>query len=342
MRKLATIRTIREIKPIFNADKIETAHVDGWACVVAKGQYTVGQNVIYFEIDSMLPLWREEFTETRKFGVKTVDGKEYHRLKTIKLRNQISQGFLLPFDEKNMPLIDDLTDFFEVIKYELPDNIKILPSNAKGPFPGFIPKTDVERAQNIDFTELVGEFFYVEEKMDGSSCTVYKKDGVIGICSRNMELKMEEAGHFGKAAQPVIEFLKKCRVDNIAIQGEVCGPGIQKNIHGLKDYVMFVFDVYDIKKGRYFTGAELASFLINNIEAGALVHVLPFDVIEIQIGDTVCKLRERYNQPIDKYNVLQVLRKTATKTEGFVFKNRHDAAKRFKIVRDDYLLSDKD
>lgn len=342
MRKLATIRTIREIKPILDADKIETAHVDGWACVVAKGQYNPGQKVVYFEIDSMLPLWREEFTEARKFGVKVVNGKEYHRLKTIKLRKQISQGFLLPFDEKNMPLIDDLTDFFEVIKYELPDNVKMLPTNAKGPFPGFIPKTDLERYQNVDFTQLAGEVFFVEEKMDGSSCTVYKKDGVIGICSRNLELKIEEAGHFGKAAQPVIEFLKRCPVDNIAIQGEVCGPGIQKNIHGLKDYVMFVFDIYDIKEGKYFTVEEAATFLINNIEAGSLHHSLPFETVKIQAENAFFKLCEMFNGPIHNYNVFQRIRKTATKTEGFVFKNRYNPAKRFKIVRDDYLLSDKD
>lgn len=46
-RKLAHIETIAEIKPIKGADKIELAYVLGWQCVVKKGEFKVGDKIIY-------------------------------------------------------------------------------------------------------------------------------------------------------------------------------------------------------------------------------------------------------------------------------------------------------
>ena len=51
-RKLATIRKVNEIKPIEGADMIELAIVDGWQCVVKKGEFKPGDLGVYFEIDS--------------------------------------------------------------------------------------------------------------------------------------------------------------------------------------------------------------------------------------------------------------------------------------------------
>ena len=85
-RKLAHIETIAEIKPIKGADKIELAYVLGWQCVVKKGEFKVGDKIIYVEVDSVMPERPEfEFLRDRKF-----------KIKTIKLKGQISQGLVLP------------------------------------------------------------------------------------------------------------------------------------------------------------------------------------------------------------------------------------------------------
>jgi len=55
-RKLVTIRTVSEIKPIPGADRIEIAVVDGWDCVVNTGKFSTGDRCVYFEIDSFLPM----------------------------------------------------------------------------------------------------------------------------------------------------------------------------------------------------------------------------------------------------------------------------------------------
>jgi RNA ligase (TIGR02306 family) len=94
-RKLATIRKIDEIKQIEGADNIELAIVDGWSVVVAKDQnYFVGELVVYCEIDSFLPI-REEFEFLRKSSYTKMLDQEGFRLKTIRLRGQLSQALLL-------------------------------------------------------------------------------------------------------------------------------------------------------------------------------------------------------------------------------------------------------
>lgn len=86
MRKLATIREISNIRPIEGADKIVVAQVDGWECVVQKDEFQIGQHIVYVEVDSVVPKRPEfEFLRPRKF-----------RVRTIKLRGQVSQGLVLP------------------------------------------------------------------------------------------------------------------------------------------------------------------------------------------------------------------------------------------------------
>ena len=97
MRRLATVRKIDEINPIENADAIEVATVGGWKIVVKKGEFQVGQLAVYFEIDSWIP------HELAPFLSKGQEPREYEgvkgeRLRTIKLRGQISQGLLLPLE----------------------------------------------------------------------------------------------------------------------------------------------------------------------------------------------------------------------------------------------------
>ena len=47
---------------------------------------------------------------------------------------------------------------------------------------------------------------------------------------------------------------------NFAIQGEICGEGIQKNRLGVKEHDLFVFDVFDIDMHRYLDYAEFLNF----------------------------------------------------------------------------------
>lgn len=183
MRKLASIQRISNIRPIPGADKIEVADVLGWSVVVGKGEFQVGDLAVYFEIDSFLSADNPAFASFEDRFI-TWNGKRGMRLKTIRLRKQISQGLLMPIGKfpvlgppvRNGVEGEDVTDLLKIEKWEPAEEAS---SNSGGgssmPFPHFIFKTDQERVQNMmgRLPSLVDHTFEVSIKLDGSSMTVY-------------------------------------------------------------------------------------------------------------------------------------------------------------------------
>ena len=100
-RALAYVVEINDIIPIKDADKIETAVIKGWKVVVKKDQFKPGDKAIYFEIDSFLPI-KPEFEFLRSSSYRKLGELEGFRLKTIKLRKQISQGLIISFSDLNI------------------------------------------------------------------------------------------------------------------------------------------------------------------------------------------------------------------------------------------------
>jgi RNA ligase (TIGR02306 family) len=221
-RKLASIQKIASIRPIEGADAIEVARINNWDVVVKKNEFKEGELCVYFEIDSFLPI-REEFEFLRKSSFKKMGDQEGFRLKTIRLRGQVSQGLVVPIgilngeeemqigiseqphgDQLQVGPYDnalvieegvDVTELLAVQKYEPPIPAE-LSGKVKGYFPSFIRKTDEERVQNLvkEYAEWKEQDldFYVTEKLDGSSATYYYNNGVFGVCSRNLELAEPE------------------------------------------------------------------------------------------------------------------------------------------------------
>jgi len=217
-RKLASIRKISDIQPIEGADLIELAVVDGWKVVVGKEVgHKVGDFVIYCEVDSFLPI-REEFEFLRKSSYRKMIDQEGFRLRTAKMRGQVSQGLIIPLsileggeeDEKlgylqtpDGPIYQlgpyegslvieegaDVTAMLKITKWDPPMPAE-LSGVAKGNFPSFIPKTDEERVQNLakNYDKMKEQKYYVTEKLDGTSSTFYIYDGEFGVCSRNLDL----------------------------------------------------------------------------------------------------------------------------------------------------------
>lgn len=226
LRKLVTIRQIGKILPIPNADAIEEVQVDGWSVVSQKGIHSVGDLVLYFEIDSFLPESDPRFASFMKFGTQTFEGVVGHRLKTKRLRGVYSQGIIIPlneFPEVVKPLMvllagstdtfydkeidnfnadKDIAELIGVVKYEKPEPANGYQGDAKGTFPSFLRKSDQERIQNL-YHKVQGsdEVFAPTLKMDGSSVTVFYvdvkyvngMDDIVGYCSRNQLLKIPDS-----------------------------------------------------------------------------------------------------------------------------------------------------
>lgn len=253
-RKLASVVKIADIQPIPGADAIVVATVKGWKVVVKVNEYKVGDLAVYYEIDSFLPI-RPQFEFLRKSSYKRMGSSEGFRLKTIRLRGQISQGLLTPIPEgiSNPREGDDLTEALDIVKYEPPIPAQ-LAGKIKGTFPSFIPKTDEIRIQNFE-SEVgfspVGERAYVTEKLDGTSFTCYFNNGVFGVCGRNWELSETSDNSLWRMAN-VLQLKEKMTKHgkNIALQGELIGAGINGNLYGLSDHKLYFFTGYDIDKGR--------------------------------------------------------------------------------------------
>ncbi|OGI07719.1 MAG: RNA ligase [Candidatus Melainabacteria bacterium RIFCSPLOWO2_12_FULL_35_11] len=335
MRKLARIEEITSINLIPGADSIELATVKGWNVVIKKDEFKIGDKCVYFEIDSFLPV-KPEFEFLRKSSYKRLgDGTEGFRLKTIKFRGQISQGLALPVHilgkkQNDFKLGDDISEELGVIKYEPPSPAS-LAGEAKGPYLSLFPKTDEERIQNL--TECYETWkdldFYVTEKLDGTSITIYLNNGDFGICTRNFELKEDKNITYWKVAK---ELNLKERLSmlhfNVAIQGELIGEGVQTNLYKIRGQTIKFFDVYNIDEKRYLFYKEMMK----------TISKLGFEAVPL--------VEENFKLPniIDElllYADGQSILNPQASREGIVLRTKKDKRVSFKVISNLFLLKEK-
>lgn len=263
MRKLASIQVVNAAEPIPTADAIERVRVLGWWVVVKKGEFRPGDRVVYCEIDSLLPERPEfEFLRASSFKPAQLDaaGGEVlpagFRIKTVKLRGQVSQGICFPLAilPAGAPTDDgaDVTTQLGVRKWEPPLPVG-MGGKVKGAFPAFLPKTDETRVQVLEpvLARHRGKTFSATEKLDGTSFTAFLRDGVFGICSRNLWMdETDESNLLVRAARRLgleekLREVRDRRGFDPAIQAEVIGPGVQGNKYGLTEVTLRVFNVLD-------------------------------------------------------------------------------------------------
>lgn len=332
MRALATVRTVHDVRPIEGADLIELALVDGWQCVVKKGEFKPGDAGLYFEIDSFLPAEDPRFAFLERDFRTNSYGMRGARLRTIKLRGQISQGLLLPLAEFPEAANDDIAEAIGVTKWE-PPMPACLSGVARGNFPGFLRKTDQERIQNCPAFLEDTALYEVTVKLDGSSMTAYYHEGHFGVCSRNLELEETEGNTFWKVArlygmrdrlQMVSEVMLK---QGVAIQGELIGEGIQGNPENIQGHDFYLFDVWLIGEGRFATQTERLAIQrqlgVNHVPVLTLGDRLPGSVA----GCLAMAEGKSLNLKVQR--------------EGVVFK-RLDGKRSFKAISNKYLLKNKD
>lgn len=336
MRKLASIRYINKIKPIENADNIEIAIVDGWECVIKKGDFQEREMCIYFEIDSFLPI-HPIFEFLRRSSYKKIGDIEGFRIKTLKLRGITSQGLLLPIkllieegllENHNYYVGQDVTEQLKIIKYEPPIPAQ-LSGKMKGNFPSFIPKTDEERIQNLDYHKLINEEYYITEKLDGSSITIYLKDGVFGVCSRNIDLIEDEENTFWKMTRQldIENLLRKNGLNDFAIQGELIGEGIQGNKYKIKGHTIKFFNVYNIMSRKRFEFEKIKEIIINTLKL-----------------DTVPLLYENFKLPSNREELIKFAEGKSqlidAEREGIVIRNQNNSNISFKVISNKFLLKE--
>lgn len=360
MRKLAHIEQIVDIQPIEGADKIELAKVLGWQCVVAKkDKFKVNELVVYIEIDSIVPEIPEfEFLRDRKF-----------RVRTIKLKGQISQGLVVPLSilpKGKYKVGDDVTGILKITQYipeseregrglvvRAPKNkvfkwmmrfgwFKYLWKKFNKPqtksWPSWISKTDEERIQNMpwalkDKTRL----YYSTIKMDGSSMTLAVKDKEFVICSRNIRLnEKDKDSNFVKMAlkinyKDVLTKIKDAtKATTVIIQGEMCGPNIQGNKYQLKETELFVFNLI-------IDGNKTPTYEIRRIFAEMGVELETVPIIVENKDDVFYTLPDTVDEMLDRAKGDSLY--FPTTREGIVVRS-DDQEISFKVINNEFLLKE--
>lgn len=331
IRSMAWVTEIDQVIKHPNADALDICKVGGWQCVAKLGEFQQGDTCVYVSIDSWVPNSLAPFLSKGKVP-REHNGIAGERLRTVRLRGEISQGLLLPLSvlpDANVPAGTDVSEVLNIVKYESPMLAK-LAGIARGNFPSMIPKTDAERVQNINrniqqYLENNIEF-EVTLKLDGSSMTVANIDGEVHVCSRNLSLDLSQEGNTFVDTARALGIIDKIP-PNIAIQGELMGGSIQKNQEKLSGYHWFVFEVYDIKAGHYYSPRQRRQL----VEELGLKHV-PVIHESITLADmgatSVSEILSLADGPSLNPSVAR---------EGLVFKNL-DGSIKFKAISNQWLL----
>ena len=339
-RKLASVQYVHHITPIEGADRIECVHVLGWQCVANKGDFHVGDHCVYFEVDSFLPICdRFEFLRSSSFKKSEILGEGF-RLKTLKFRGQISQGLVQPLSilpEGNYDLGQDVTDILGVRKWEIEERVTNS-GTIIGELPYGVPQTDELRVQS--YPDLISEFkavpaYYISTKMDGTSVTMYWEDEKFGVCGRNYEYEDNDQCAMWRYAHEhkIAELLKENNIPDVAIQGEFCGAGIQKNRLKLVKPEWYVFTVIDMKTRKRYSLPDMQELCkkigLKMVPIEEQGEAFPYNSID----ELLERAKGKYTSGMNKEGiVIRPVEPVYSKTIG--------SALSMKVLNNDYLLKD--
>lgn len=247
----------------------------------------------------------------------------------------------------------DLTSLLHVEHYdEVKEQLQPAMGNpmsadAMGNFPSaFVPKTDEERIQNLGdwFDKMKGRKWQVTVKADGTSCTIayspkidFENPGI--VCSRNLRLKNITAAGvvplywqmnqkyniLGKLAEALVGGME------YAIQGEIVGPGIQKDRNKESEFMFKCFRIWDIANQKFLNPNETVAFCKE------------FDIPHVEVLKTDFPFFDEITTMEDALKFAEGKTKEGNEREGVVLKTCDDGPyASFKIVSNKYLLKQKD
>lgn len=382
----ATIQEIRKVSPIPKADKIEQIQVLGWTSVSKKDEFKVGDLCAFIEIDSIVQRkpWNEflflehsyKDKKERRIKTRTMRGCLSQGIavpirELTELKNRV-------ITKKDIGL--DVSKELGVVHYEVPEIIEDNEDNDQknrniiadtyfyilkrlglikprvGNFPSYVHKTDelLMQSRPILYERLLGNDYYITVKLDGTSFTFSHREREFYTCSRkrfyNPDVKW-------RCVSPYVEIsrkydlkkkFKKNKLGNIAIQGEICGPKIQKNKLGLKENDIFVFDVWDIDNKQYFNWEQILNLCyslelktVPLIKLGSKFSLSQDELLTLAEGVYDGTTNQREGIVVRS---LQTNHKNPEDTTGLEdpLNHWHHGRVSFKVMNNKYLLSEKD
>jgi RNA ligase (TIGR02306 family) len=284
---IVPVTEIEKLSPHNNADTLELAQVLGWQLVVRKGEYQVGDRIVYFPIDTVLPL---EVSE--RFGVTKYLSKQ--RIKCAKLRGEPSFGLAVRPDCDDWQVGENVADYYGALKYEPP--LRLSASDAEKAHPLFGEYTDIENMRNFPTIFEQGEMVVLSEKIHGTNSRVALIEGQLMAGSKAVRRKQpEDEKQFASniywyplSLEPVRKLIETLGSENrqVILFGEIYGSKIQSFHYGLKNILGFrAFDLFI--NGKYLDWPEFHKLCeLFEVETVPVVATVPFDL------ETVKRLSE--------------------------------------------------
>ncbi len=244
------------------ADRLDVVTIEGWQCVTGRGQFKIGDVAVYVPIDSVLPAKLE--AQIFKDSKMNRDGSG--RIKTVRIREVISQGMLLKPEEVGIAsgILDrDYGPELGITKYEPPEpSFSHMPGQGRAKLtrrdnPLFPKFTDLENVKWYPKLFKEGELVVLTEKIHGTNWRAsmlpydastpwrrfLQKTGLaprFELCwgSRQQQLQNKQAAKGGWFAKTIGKCIYKEAVDKYGINkilapgetvfGEVYGAKVQK------------------------------------------------------------------------------------------------------------------
>ena len=326
-RKLASVQIVASVTAHPNDNTFDLVKILEWQVITPKGDFKKDDVVAFFEIDSLLP--DERFCSSLEF--------HDFKVSTVKIAGELSQGFIAHinevFKDNKFKVGDDITEELNIVKYD--DEERASSNIDEGKFPvHLVPFTDEPRAQSEPkyINAFLGKPYVATIKYDGTSATYLlnpQDSNELWICSRNKIIDQKKKDDYWKISEKYKIKEKLQAYKNFCIQGEVYGPGIQKNLLGVKDKMLAVFNVFDISEKRCLDYDEMKEFC-EKIDIPVVALYERGDSFNFTIDELFEKVKGNYEG-------------TNNQREGLVFrlaKNWYTPCLRysFKIISNDFLL----
>ena len=349
-----------------NADRLDLAKIKGWQCVVGRDEYKAGDKVIYIPIDSVLSPECEKKLFSGGSKVVLHNG----RVRTIKLRGQISQGMVAPlalFGLEHIAVGSNVAELIGVSKYEPPSEraTNVVCAARQRPInnPMFHKYTGIENFKYWTDVFQDGEEIYVTEKIHGANfragwvrthCnTLWKKikrcfgllptyEFVYGSHNIQLQDKLFVKTYYkGNPYAKIVDQynLKEVLEHGEVVYGEMYGHGIQANYTygcGPDQHKLVVFDVKKEREDgamRYLDTNELLDFCATrSLPIVPMLYAGPFDVHKIPALSRGKSLLSPA-QRVREGCVVRPIKEMAHELYNFM-----GGRKILKSINDDYLL----
>lgn len=274
---------IDKVEPHFNADRLDVITVTGWQVCTQKNKYKPGDEVIYIPVQTVL----SNELETTLFPPDSKIKLNKSRIRTIKLRGQISQGMVIDPVEFDLEYVRSNCTKYQPPEWTLPKHMRHnMPKKAKPEIKSFIKYTDMENGKYYDRCLKNDDNIVITTKLHGTSARYgwhkyeanmwYQKilkwlrltpEWIFCYGSRNVQLqsRLSKRNYYEEDVYGKILKQENLRIipEGYSVYGEIVGAGIQKGYtYGcLEDqHRFYAYDVRDDLEGRWLNHNEMVNF----------------------------------------------------------------------------------